>query len=64
MLQVLTLVEASAETGLPLSMLRRAIHATDPEAPAPPLSAKRGPRGAYLILARDLEDWLERLPDA
>lgn len=30
----------------------------------PPLKAKRGPRGMYVILADALTDWLNRLQDA
>lgn len=30
----------------------------------PPLKAKHGPRGMYVILADALRDWLDQLPDA
>lgn len=44
--------------------LRKAIKQTDPEAFPPPLKAKVNGRGEYYILAKDLDDWLERWPDA
>lgn len=43
--------------------IRRAIHASDPNAPIPPLHGRRV--GAkYLISAEDLVDWYGRLPEA
>lgn len=57
------LIEASLATGISKDMLIRAIHTTDPRCDPPPLRAKRIGR-QYLILPKDLDDWLERLPDA
>ncbi|HEY9249240.1 MAG TPA: helix-turn-helix domain-containing protein [Rariglobus sp.] len=58
-----TLNEAAATARQSPSTIRRAIHATDPAAFPPPLKAKRDGKG-YLILAADLNAWLESLPDA
>ncbi len=56
------LAEAAEGAGQKVSTLRRAINTTDGSVPQ--LRAKRGPRGAYIILRRDLETWLQQLPDA
>lgn len=60
----MTLEEAAAQTPFSAKTLRRAIQATDPKAFPPPLPAKRGARGAYVVLAEDLLDWLRSLPPA
>lgn len=44
--------------------IRRAIRATDPAAFPPPLKAKRGGRGEYLIRVADLDRWVDQLDDA
>jgi hypothetical protein len=59
-----TLEEAAQVTPFSAKTLRRAIKASDPAAFPPPLPAKRGPRGSYVVLADDLERWLRSLPDA
>lgn len=58
-----TLAEAAQAVRRSEATLRRAIHATDPNAYPPPLRAKKDARG-YLIGADDLREWFEALPDA
>lgn len=60
----LSLDEAAAETPFSSKTIRRAIHATDPKVFPPPLRAKRGSRGSYVVLRDDLLEWLRSLPDA
>lgn len=59
-----TVKEAAALTPFSEDTLARAIKATDPRAFPPPLRAKRDSRGRLIILDRDLDTWLESLPDA
>jgi hypothetical protein len=62
-----TLAEAAEATGLSRATLHRAIHTTDPRSFPPPMWAKRAGtdgRGKYLIPAKELERWVESLPDA
>lgn len=61
--RLLTLAEAAALTPWAPGMLRKACHATDPNAVPPPLPAKRGPRGQLLILQSVLNHWMQSLPD-
>ena len=61
---LMTLKEAATETPYTEKLLRKAIHATDPGAFPPPLRAKAGSRGAYLITDRALREWIESLADA
>lgn len=64
------LAEAAARTPFSTKVIRQAIHATDPAAWPPPLRAKVTSRNSdgtprsYVVLAKDLEQWLEGLPDA
>ncbi|MGN8245283.1 helix-turn-helix domain-containing protein [Cellulomonas soli] len=58
-----TLVEAATATGVSAATLRRAIHTSDYRYFPPPLRAKLAGR-KYLILVKDLDAWLESLPDA
>ena len=60
----MSLDEAAAETPFSSQTIRRAIQATNPVAFPPPLPAKRGSRGAYVVLRDDLLAWLRSLPDA
>ena len=60
----LTLTEAEAVTPFSAKTLRRAIAETDPKAFPPPLRAKKDSRGRLIVLARELERWLDSLPDA
>ena len=60
----MTLKEAAAETPYGEKTLRKAVHATDPAAFPPPLRAKAGPRGAFLITDRALREWIDSLADA
>ena len=55
--------EAAEAARQSVATMRRAIHATDPNAFPPPLKAKRAGKD-YLITADDLRDWLDSLPDA
>lgn len=65
----MNLEEAAAQTPFSAKTLRRAIQTTgvdkdgNPTFP-PPLQAKRGSRGAFVVLADDLVRWLKNLPDA
>jgi hypothetical protein len=58
------LADAAARTPFSVPTLRRAIQATDPTAFPPPLRAKKDSKGRLIILPRDLEEWLDSLPDA
>ena len=60
----LTAQEAAELTPWTVHVIRRAVNATDPNTFPPPLKAKRGPRGQHVILRRDLDAWLDSLPDA
>lgn len=66
----LTVHDAAELTPWSVDTIRRAVRATSavdkngmPTFP-PPLKAKRGPRGQVVILRRDLDAWLDSLPDA
>ena len=58
-----SLAEAAAQTPFSIDTLRRAIKTTDPTSFPPPLRAKKPSKG-YVILARDLDAWLDSLADA
>jgi hypothetical protein len=65
----MSLDEAAAQTPFSAKTLRRAIQTTGVDASGnptfpPPLPAKRGARGAYVVLAEDLQQWLRSLPAA
>lgn len=62
-----TLAEAAEVAPVSIDVLRRAVHATDPTAWPHPLPAKRlgpGVNAKVVVLATDLKEWLEHLPDA
>ena len=60
---LMSLAEAASQTPYSTTVLRAAI--TQPkDCPWPPLKAKRGSRGEYLVPARSLEEWVDTLPDA
>ena len=59
-----TVHEAAELTPWSHDVIRKAIRATDPTAFPPPLKAKRGPRGQYIIRPADLEAWLDSFEDA
>lgn len=66
----LTVHEAAELTPWGADVIRRAVRATathdkdgNPIFP-PPLKAKRGPRGQFVILRDSLDAWLDSLPDA
>lgn len=62
--RLMTVAEAAALTPYGPRVLKQAIHATDPNAFPPPLKAKRGSKGQYLVTDKALDDWVESLPDA
>ena len=64
MKKLMTLKEAAAHTPYGVETLRRAVHATDPHEWPHPLRALRGPRGAHLVRDVDLQDWIDRFPEA
>lgn len=53
---------AAAMVEVSSDVIRRAVHAWDPNAFPPPLRAKKMGR-KYTILVKDLEEWWESLPD-
>lgn len=61
---LMTLAEAASETPYGPKVLRQAVHATDPESFPPPLKAKKGSRGEFLVTSRDLVAWVDSLKDA
>jgi predicted DNA-binding transcriptional regulator AlpA len=61
---LLTIPEAASLTPFGDKTIRAAIKATDPAAFPPPLKAKRGSRGQYLVRVADLEAWIDSLQDA
>lgn len=61
---LLTVAEAAEVSNTSADTLRKAIRATEPNAFPPPLRAKRGAKGRYLILPADLQEWAESLEDA
>lgn len=65
--QLYRLKAASEATGISVDILRKAIHATDPESFPPPLRAKRigtEAKFVYAIPAHELTRWVNQLPDA
>lgn len=60
----MSLAEAAAETPFSVKTLRKAIQTTDPASFPPPLRAKRGARGSYVITDDALREWIDDLPDA
>lgn len=61
---LLSLIEAAALTPFSSSTLRKAIRTTNPAGFPPPLRAKQDSKGRYMIRPADLQDWIDRLPDA
>ena len=61
---LLSLAEAAALTPYSETTLRRAVRATDPAAFPPPLKGKRDSKGKVTVLPRDLQAWVDSLPDA
>ena len=61
---LLTVADAAEVANTSEDTLRKAIRATDPASFPPPLRAKRGAKGRYLILPADLQEWAESLEDA
>lgn len=64
-----SVAEAAAATGMSGDTIKRAIRATDYSKWPRPLKAKKAgdetsPNAPYLILAGDLQSWLDSLPDA
>ena len=70
MLRVWTVEEIAALTNYSPTRIKFAInqhwHKARPKdgKPLPPLPAKKGGHGKFLIFETDLEEWLYRLPDA
>lgn len=60
----MSLAEAAAETPFSIDTLRRALRATDPRTFPPPLRAKRDSKGRHVVLAGELQRWLDSLEDA
>ncbi|MFC8733135.1 hypothetical protein ACFT5B_11810 [Luteimicrobium sp. NPDC057192] len=60
----LTLKDAADLTPFSVDTIERAVKATDPKKFPPPLRAKRDSRGRRIVLLKDLEAWLDSLPDA
>lgn len=59
----MSLKEAARYTGVSEDMLKRAIHSVADAGDLPPLPARMvGSR--YLVLAHELDAWLESLPEA
>jgi len=61
---LMTLKEAAAQTPWKDPKVLRAAIVQAPDTKYPPLRAKRGTRGEYLVPARALEEWINALPDA
>lgn len=61
---LMTVAEVAAETPWGQGVIRDAIRSTDPSTFPPPLRAKRGPRGQYVVRDVDLVAWIESMPDA
>ncbi|MDM8086316.1 hypothetical protein QUV83_16195 [Cellulomonas cellasea] len=61
---LMKLKDAAAETPYDEKTLRKAIRATDPTVFPPPLRAKTGSRGEYLITDTALREWIDSLADA
>jgi len=62
--KLMTLAEAAEQVPYEVDTLRRAVHATDPDRFPHPLRAKRGSRGEFLVRSADLDDWIDRFPEA
>lgn len=63
----LTLAEAADYAGVSVDTIKRAGRATDPEKYPHPLRLKRAGKASnaqLLVLRADLDDWLDRMPDA
>ncbi len=59
--------EAAESSGQSMDTIKRALRATDPKVFPPPLRAKRAgaaTNSKRLILATELQRWLDSLPDA
>ncbi|GAB3884405.1 hypothetical protein [Terrabacter terrigena] len=64
---LMKLADAAAYTSQSPDTLKKASRITDPRAFPPPLRAKRqgtAPNAALMFLRADLDDWVERFPDA
>lgn len=61
---LMTLAEATAQTPWKDTKVLRAAIQQAPGTKYPPLRAKRGSKGEYLIPARALEESIDQLPDA
>ncbi|GGL27443.1 hypothetical protein H9L10_03705 [Phycicoccus endophyticus] len=61
---VMSLQDVAAQTPWSVDTIRRAVRATDPDSFPPPLKAKRGPKGSYVIREQDFREWIDGLPDA
>ena len=61
---LLTVAEAATTVPWGEDIIRKAIRATDPKKFPPPLKAKKGPRGQYVIRPADLDAWADSLPAA
>lgn len=62
-----SITQAAATAGQSVDTIKRALRATDPRTFPPPLRAKRAGTAAnskHLILATDLQRWLDSFPDA
>ncbi|HEY9248908.1 MAG TPA: hypothetical protein VIO38_07240 [Rariglobus sp.] len=60
----MSLREAAEQTPWKDTKVLRAAITQPKDCPWPPLAAKRGSRGEYLIPAHSLQEWIEALPDA
>jgi hypothetical protein len=56
--------EAAQMVSMSEATIKRAIRTTDPASFPPPLKAKRGGKGEYLIAVAELHRWAARLDDA
>jgi hypothetical protein len=61
---VMSLAEVAAQTPWSVDTIRKAVRATDPSTFPPPLKAKRGSKGQYVVRAEDFKAWIDQLDDA
>lgn len=61
---LMSLAEVAEQTPWKVDTIRKAVRATDPNTFPPPLKAKIGPKGQYVVRREDFEAWIDGLGDA
>ena len=62
--KLMSIDDVAEQTPWGRDTIRKAIRSTDPSSFPPPLKAKQGPRGQYVVRREDFEAWVDGLVDA